>query len=418
MRRSAVAASALVVAAGAIAAAQQASRSAPQASEVHRVAAAQTPAQLPPYTEHRVWVPDRLWQHSALFDGDTGQMLGTIDGPSVTVTPKLPLHARERGEIYSVDVAYSRGKRGERTDYVTIYDARTLSVTGEIVLPTHTSDSNTAIAYSAMLDGEHYLAAFNQFPLASVSIVDLAERRFVGQVAITGCAGIYPVAERRFATLCGDGTAGVVELDRTGSGRMVSHTERFFDPVEDPVTLAGVREGERWVFVSFEGYVHAVDFASDPPSVQPSWSLFTAEERAARWRVGGLQHLALHAGTQRLYSLVHKGERGSHKAPGNEIWVYDLAAKQRVDRFSLPHFMAAFMAPRMGVASGGFLHGAMQHWIPTEGAHTMAVTQDAHPLLFVRNAEVGVVAVLDGRTGEHLRNLDEAGIAGPTLGVD
>jgi methylamine dehydrogenase heavy chain len=403
MKRGVVCA-ALVIAAAAVAAS--------------RLPAAQNPAQLPPDTDHRVWVTDRLWRHSALFDGDTGRMLGAIDGPSVTVTPKLPLHARERGEIYSVDMAYSRGQRGERIDFVTIYDAHTLSVTGEVMLPTHTSDSNTAIAYSAMLDGERYLAAFNQFPLASVSIVDLAERRFVGQVAITGCAGIYPIAERRFATLCGDGTAGVVELDRTGTGHMISHTERFFDPVGDPVTLAGVRDGERWVFVSFEGYAHMVDFASDPPAAQPRWSLFTAEERADRWRVGGFQHLALHTGTQRLYSLVHRGESGSHKNPGNEIWVYDLATKQRVDRFALPHFMAAFMAPRMGVTAGGWLHRAMQHWIPTEGAHTIAITQDARPLLFARNAEVGVVAVLDGRSGEHLRNLDEVGIAGPTLGVD
>jgi methylamine dehydrogenase heavy chain len=398
---------ALVVAAGAIAAA--------------RLFAAQTPsppAEVPPATEHRVWVTDRLWQHSALFDGDTGAMLGTVDGSSVTVTPKLPLHAHQRGEIYSVDVAFSRGRRGDRTDYVTIYDAKTLSVTGEIVLPTRTSDSNTAIAYSAMLDGEHYLAAFNQFPLASVSIVDLEQHRFVGAVAITGCAGIYPVGKERFATLCGDGTIGVVTLDRSGNGRMTSHTERFFDPIEDPVTLAGVRSGDRWVFVSFEGYAHVVDFATDPPTVQPRWSLFTDEQRADHWRVGGLQHLALHTGMQRLYSLVHKGERGSHKAPGGEVWVYDLATQQRVDRFALPHFMSAFMAPRMGVTAGGFLHRAMQHWIPTEGAHTLAVTQDAQPLLFVRNAEVGVVAVLDGRTGEHLRNLDEAGIAGPTLGVD
>ena len=69
---------ALVVAGAAIAAALQASRSEPQASEVHRAPAAQAPAplQLPPDSAHRVWVPDRLWQRSALFDGDTGRMLG------------------------------------------------------------------------------------------------------------------------------------------------------------------------------------------------------------------------------------------------------------------------------------------------------------------------------------------------------
>ena len=70
-------------------------------------------------------------------------------GTSFTVTPKLPLHAHGRGEIYSADIAYSRGSRGERVDFVTIYDDRTFSVTGEITLPTHTGDANTSIAKPA-----------------------------------------------------------------------------------------------------------------------------------------------------------------------------------------------------------------------------------------------------------------------------
>jgi len=115
---------------------------------------------------------------------------------------------------------------------------------------------------------------------------------------------------------------------------------------------------------------------------------------------------------------VHRGERGSHKAPGQEIWVYDLAQHQRVDRFTLPNFMAAFASPQFGVTSGGWFHKSLQRWIPSDGAHSLVATQDAAPLLFVRNAEVGVVAVFDARTGEHVRNLEDAGIAGPSMGVD
>jgi methylamine dehydrogenase heavy chain len=378
----------------------------------------EAPAQVAPGGAHRVWVTDRLWHHSALFDGDTAQVLGMIDAPYVTVTPKLPMHAHRRGEIYSVDLAYSRGDRGERTDFITIYDDRTLSVTGEIVLPTHTGDSNSSIAYAALLDGERFVVTFNQFPLASASITDVEQRRFVGTVPITGCAGVFPTGERSFATLCGDGTAMEVALDADGRGHITGHSERFFDPVEDPVTMAGVRWGSRWVFASFEGNAHIVDFAPDTPQVAPAWSLFSEEERGERWRVGGLQHLALHAATGRLFSLVHHGERGSHKAPGQEVWVYDLAQRQQVARFTLPNFMAAYATPQFGVTSGGWFHRTLQRWIPSDGAHSLVVTQDGAPLLFVRNAEVGVVAVLDARSGEHVRNLENAGIAGPTLGVD
>jgi methylamine dehydrogenase heavy chain len=382
------------------------------------VGSSEPPALVPSGGAHRVWITDRIWRHSALFDGDTGQVLGMIDGPTVTVTPKLPLHARSRGEIYSADLAYSRGDRGERVDYITIYDDRTFSVTGEIVLPTQTGDANTSIAYAALLDGERFLATFNQFPFASVSITDLATRKFASEVVITGCAGIFPTGERTFATLCGDGTVAVVALDPNGRGRVASHSARFFDPVEDPVTMAGVRAGTRWLFVSFEGYAHAIDFASDPPAVAPGWSLFSDAERSDHWRIGGLQHLALHGASQRLYSLVHEGERGSHKKAGPEVWVYDVDQRARVDRFALPNFMAAYVAPQFGLARNGFLHRLLQHWIPSEGAHSLAVTQDDAPLLFVRNAEMGVVAVLDARSGEHVRNLDDAGVAGATLGVD
>jgi hypothetical protein len=43
------------------------------------------------------------------------------------------------------------------------------------------------------------------------------------------------------------------------------------------------------------------------------------------------------------------------------------------------------------------------------------VTQDDAPLLFARHDEVGAIGVLDARTGVVLRDIDEAGIAGPLL---
>ena len=104
-------------------------------------------ASLGPFGAHLVWVPDRLFAHSLLFDGDSGKVLGSIDAGAV-LTPKPPLYARGRGEIYSVDTAYSRGRRGERVDFVTIYDPATLAVRGEILLPTRTAESNASLAYA------------------------------------------------------------------------------------------------------------------------------------------------------------------------------------------------------------------------------------------------------------------------------
>jgi methylamine dehydrogenase heavy chain len=333
------------------------------------------------------------------------------------LTPKAPLYSRQRNEVYSVDLAYARGNRGQRTDFITIYDGETLAVRGEIIVPTRVAESNTSQAYAALLDDQRFLAVFNQFPNTSVSIVDLEMRRFVEEIVVTGCSGIYPVAPLRFATLCGDGTVVDVVLDAEGHKQRLTRSPSFFDVVKDPVSISGGRAGTRWTFISFEGVVHTVDFAGDTPTPAAPWPLMSDSERSQHWRSGGLQHVALHGPSGRLYLVMHQGGAGSHKDPGPEIWVYDMDERERVARFETPNLTAAFLSPLMGVAPGSFSERVL-HWIvPSAGVHTIAVTQDANPLLFARNAETGAVAVLDAKTGDPLRILTEAGLAGPTLRV-
>jgi hypothetical protein len=55
--------------------------------------------------------------------------------------------------------------------------------------------------------------------------------------------------------------------------------------------------------------------------------------------------------------------------------------------------------------------------LPNMGVHSIAVTQDSKPLLFVRNADLGAVGVLDALSGEHLRSIDETGLSGALLVV-
>jgi methylamine dehydrogenase heavy chain len=324
------------------------------------------------------------------------------------------VHAR--GRFYSADLAYSRGLRGERIDFVSIYDARTLAYEDEILLPTLAGQSNASLFYAELL-GERFLAVFNQFPDISVSIVDLAEKRFVEEVGIAGCAGIYPVDERHFATLCGDGTAALVALDESGRKAGLTPSERFFDPVADPVSMAGGRSGTRWTFVSFEGAVHTLEFGGGTPRVDAPWSLLDGADRREEWRPGGLQHVALHAPTGRLFVAMHQGGAGSHKQAGPEIWVFDLAEKRRVARFEPPNLTAAFVAGAARIEPGSFVETLMHWLLPSEGVHAIAVSQDDAPLLFARNSQLGAVAVIDAGTGETLRILGEAGLAGPTLRV-
>jgi methylamine dehydrogenase heavy chain len=372
-------------------------------------------ATLPAVGVHWVWVPDALLAHSLLFDGDSGEVLATIDA-GTTISPKPPLYSESRREFYSVEIDYARGRRGARTDFVTIYDAETLEVSGEIVLPTRTGESAASLGYAELLDGDRFLATFNQFPNTTVSISDLDARAFVGEIPITGCAGIFPTGERSFATLCGDGTVFAVTLDESGHVRSSESSARFFDVVDDAVMMSGGRVGDRWVFVSFHGKAHEVDFSSSPPAVR-SWPMVDEAQRSAGWRPGGRQLLDVHAASQRLYVAFHKGGAGSHKDPGPEVWVFDLAGQKRVARIELPNFTSAFLSGVLDLPDDGFGRWLLDSVLPDEGADTIAVTQDDAPLLFARNSEVGSVAVIDARTGKHLRSFAEAGLAGMRLEV-
>jgi methylamine dehydrogenase heavy chain len=368
--------------------------------------------------DHWLWVSDRVLRHNQLLDGDAGRLLGTLD-VSVTLAGRLPVTSRELGEFYVVEPVYSRGHRGTRADYVTIYDSETLAYKDEIEIPPRAAETNASIAMIAMLDGGRFLVIYNLAP-QSVTVVDVKLRRVASSIDTAGCACVYPTGERSFGTLCGDGTAVEVLLDEEGRQAGMRRSEKFFDVINDPLRENGVRSGKRWLFASFEGYLHDVDFSEDRPKVAARWSLFTDEERAANWRIGGAQHLGLHEKRAELYSIVHRGGPGTHKDAGEEIWVYDIAARQRARTIKAPSLVLAFVRPMLGIGRESSWFRALaylQSAFGGPGIHSLVVTQDAEPLLFVRNAEIGAIGVLDARTGVMLREIEEVGVSGPNMAV-
>ncbi|MFT4569421.1 MAG: methylamine dehydrogenase heavy chain [Hyphomicrobiaceae bacterium] len=374
-------------------------------------------ASLPDTTgDHWVWVADRIFQHSLLFDGDDGNVLGAID-TNFNIAGRAPLGSRVRGEFYMVESVYARGHYGERSDFVTIYDSRSLGVVGEIKLPIHTAEAGHGVGLVDVLDEGRFLVVFSQNPTAAVGVVDLIARRFVATIDTAGCAGVYPTGPASFIMLCGNGTAMAVQLDETGESAALVSSEPFFDVVEDPITEKGVRDGSKWLFASFDGWLHEVETSGDVPSLSKRWSLFSDSERADGWRIGGVQHLSLHRDSGRLYSLVHQGGPGSHKDPGFEIRVYDSHARTSVATYEAPGLVAPFLRPYLDLESDSFAYRAISWLLPSLGAHSVVVTQDAQPLLFVRHSELGAIGVLDALTGEHVRNLEESGISGGIMAL-
>ena len=368
------------------------------------------------FDDHWVWLNEPLMKHSKLFDGDSGEVLGIVD-TSGSLTGRHPLISRERGETYVMETFYSRGNRGVRKDVITIYDSKSLKVIGEIEIPPRTADVGHGLALGAVLDGSRFLVVFNQEPANSVSVIDLQSRSYRGEISTAGCALVYPVSARSFGMLCGDGSVLRVELDDDGNQRRVSGSEPFFDVVADPLTEKGVRDGGRWHFASFEGYLHEVDFSAAKPRLVARWSLFGDEQRTRGWRIGGIQHLALHRLSGRLFSVVHQGGKGTHKDAGTSIWVYDLAKRQRLQTIETPTLLANFLCRMAQVEPDSWTAWAMHQAIPSRGVHSVVVTPDSEPLLFVRHRETGAAGVFDALTGKFMHFLEETGLGGALMVV-
>ena len=355
-----------------------------------------------PFAPHRLFAIDGLIGRLTLVDLDDGTYLGQIDTGS-----GMPgaVFSRTRPEIYVPETYFSRGTRGVRTDVASIYGARSLAVEAEVLLPPKRANNPLAMGNAALSDDDRFLAVFNMTPATSLSIVDVAARSLVGEVPTPGCSLVYAIGEQRFASLCADGGLMVVELDDDGAVVRKSRTEPFFDPVSDPVTEKAVRWGSRWVFVSFEGFAHVVDFSGAEPRFEPVWSLLDDEDREHSYRVGGAQHLALHAASGRLYSLVHEGEVDTHKDAGTEVWVYDLASRERVQRIELTNPGFTFVGFPVVLGNDWSNAFLLDHVIPQIGIDQIAVTQDDEPLLLTGAAYTGALCVYDARTGDLVRRI-------------
>lgn len=337
---------------------------------------------------HWVWVNDIAFNNMAdgkayLVDGDAGKLLGMVStgfGHGGVVLPRAP------GRIFSPEVYLSRGTRGQRTDVVTIYSSTELAPVSEISIPSKRSSSMPMLNASILTDDDRFLLVYNFTPAQSVTVVDAQAQKFVGEIETAGCALVYPTSARSFFSICADGSLLSVSLNDDGQATGTTRIAPLFDPVNDPVTEKAVRIDNTWLFASFAGEIYTVESHANSIALGARWWLTTPEERAQGWRSGGLQHLAIHRASRRLYAIMHQGGPGTHKDPGKEIWVYDLSSRRRIQRIELEN-----------------LAGSIQ------------VSQDSEPLLFASFIGSSTLDVYDAGSGKHLRAVHELGSTPTTL---
>jgi len=341
-----------------------------------------------PTPPHWIWVNDFVFPHmvsgkAILVDGDAGRFVGELNTGfgSMRVVPSLDGHV-----IYSPETYFSRGTRGERTDVISLYDPAHLSFISEIQIPPKRSSNLPMMANAQLTDDGRFLLVYNFNPGQSITVVDTQTRKFVAEIESSGCALIYPTGKRSFFSICADGALLNTVIDDSGKVKSSERTaDPLFDVEKDPVTEKAVRVGDTWYFVSFSGIIYPVKAQGGSLQLQPTWSLLSAAEKAAKWRPGGLQQLAVHTGMNRLYSIMHQGDLYTHKDPGREVWVYDLAKRARIQKISMQH-----------------------------DAGSIQVSRDAHPLMFSIFIESNVLDIYDATSGKFLRSVTDIGTT-PTV---
>jgi methylamine dehydrogenase heavy chain len=242
----------------------------------------------------------------------------------------------KRPEFYVADTVWSRGVRGTRTDFITIYDTQTLNPIGEIVLPGTKRALITAMeGLITFTDDQRMALVFNFTPASSVAVVDLVKRQVLGEVEIPGCSLVYPSGTRGFSTLCSSGTMLTVRLDANGAVAGRSETKAFNPLDTDPLFTASTVVGGVRYFPSLHGRVQPIDMRGDEVKILPDWPLVPAADEAGHWRPSGWQ-IVTGDEQKLLYVLMQpEAHEGTHKDPATEVWVYNTATKTRVKRLRL-----------------------------------------------------------------------------------
>ena len=292
---------------------------------------------LPKAGDDRLYVLDMAFSHAIsgkayAVDGRRGRVAGMISAgymPNLAISP-------DHEELYVLGTFFERGARGKRTDVAVFYDARTLSPTGEVVL----RDGRFLVAdkghnVDLTTDGR-YLLSTNMTPATSVSVVDVVERRYVGAVETPGCTLVFPSGPSRFSSLCADGSLFTATFNAHAEAS-AARSKPLFDVIEDPVfEHAGVDRANRvFHFITYSGMIQSADLSSERPSFAEPWSILTEADAKKGWLPGGWELIAYQAASRRLFVLMHQGGAWTHKKDGDEVWVFDVDARERTARIPL-----------------------------------------------------------------------------------
>ncbi|WP_245688632.1 methylamine dehydrogenase (amicyanin) large subunit [Paracoccus chinensis] len=343
----------------------------------------------PAPNSRRVYVNDSahfasLTQQFAI-DTEEGRVIGMTDSgflPNPVVS--------DDGSVYAqVSTTYSRISRGEREDYVEVFDPVTFNPVADITIPPegHRFLVGTYPWMSALTPDNKTLLYYQFSPAPAVGVVDLEGKAFRRMLEVPDCYHIFPTAADNFFMHCRDGSLARVQFDAASDAEpQVTHSEVFHPEDEYVVNHpAYSQKSGRLVWPTYEGKIYQFDLSSGEAKALNTIEGLTEEERADNWRPGGWQLVAYHRPSNRIYMLVDQRAEWTHKTPSRHVVVINADTGERIARHELGH-----------------------------GIDSVAVSQDDDPLLYGLSTGAKTLYIYDAETGEELRSVNQLG-HGPTV---
>lgn len=339
----------------------------------------------PPSDSKRAYVLDAGAFHATstiyTIDGKDMSLLGMSDAG------KLPhIMLGDNGKFMAVaNTLHKRISRGERDDYIEVFDTSTHEVIADIDIPEGrflTGVMQRMASLSA--DDKHIL--FQQFaPMPAVGLVDLEQKSFVKMMPTPDCYHIFPAPEQNFYMHCRDGSMLQVTYDSEGNTEQkntkVFHGENdylFNNPYYSNAS-------GRLVWPSTAGRVFQAKLTASGAEFLKPIDVFTEAEKADKWAPGGWQPVAYHNARNEIYLLADQRAKWTHKLPSRFVFVVDGTTGERLRRIDLGHEITG-----------------------------IAVSQDADAHLFAVSADDATLYTFDAVSGEELGSVDELGRA-PSL---
>ncbi len=345
------------------------------------------------YPEHWFLVHDAAFFHMSdgkvyVLDADAetqpAQTKGTFN---VSMMGNIAQSAK-RSEIYAMETFHTRGTRGDRFDVLTIWDQETLSPVGEVIWPKAIRFMGMPQRYAMLpMNGDRWLAVANFSPATSVTVVDLDTQKIIAEIPTPGCTMVYPTGKLGFSSLCADGRFMSTELNKDGTVKKQTRTDAFFSSDDSPIFERPAIIGDMAYFPTVAGLVFPVDISGKVASVGKPWNLVPEEEdRAQKWAPAGIGLIDKDE-LGRFYLIMHPDAKdGSYQGGGPEVWVFDAAKKQRVQRIP------------------------MNAW-----GLSLAVSRGKKPLLMVTNPIDMSMEVYDALSGKFVRTITGFGQETPLM---